>query len=87
MLEAPGGTVTLRTDASGEAKTIEFDAEDESGNIYGSVSYNIVAGKSRSSQAIPFAVTAALVTLAAAIAVKYYVSRRSAARQNSRGRR
>ena len=87
VLEAPGGTVTLRTDASGEAKTIEFEAEDESGNIYRSVSYNIVAGKSRSSQAIPFAVTAALVTLAAAIAVKYYVSRRSAARQNSRGRR
>ncbi|MBR6231392.1 MAG: hypothetical protein IKR00_05595 [Lachnospiraceae bacterium] len=87
VLEAPGGTVTLRTDASGEAKTIEFEAEDESGNIYRSVSYNIVAGKSRSSQAFPFAVTAVLVTLAAAIAVKYYVSRRSAARQNSRGRR
>ncbi len=87
VLQAPGGTVTLRTDASGEAKTIEFEAEDESGNIYRSVSYNIVAGKSRASQAIPFAVTAALVTLAAAFAVKYYVSRRSAARQNSRGRR
>ena len=87
VLEAPGGTVTLRAEASGEAKTIEFEAEDESGNVYRSSGYSIIAGKSRSLKVIPFAVTAASLTLVTALAVKHSGFRKTQARRKRRGRR